>query len=108
MKLYIYELNFFTEKTITEHCCETTETPKTFVSANGKSFPSIMLSRISKASMPKIYNEHSVVSTKPLTEEQVKTIFIGNREEAITQFQNRIREKNRQIERITKAEFVRG
>lgn len=108
MKLYIYEMNFLTERTITEHCCEAIETQRTFTSANGKPFPSIMRIRISKASMPKVYNEYSVVSTKPLTEEQVKTIFIGNREEAITQLVNRIREKERQIERIANAEFVRG
>lgn len=108
MKLYIYELNFFTERAITEHCCEAIETPRTFTSPNGKSFPAIYMTRISKASMPRLQDIHNVVSTEPLTEEQVKTLFCANREETIKRCQERISEMNRSIEKIANAEFWKG
>lgn len=108
MKLYIYELDFYTHKTIKEHCCEAEETQRTFVSKSGNVFPAIGLKKVSKASMPRLHDRHSVISKKPLTEERIKAIFIGNRQEYIKQYQSMIDVNERQIERIAKANLERG
>lgn len=108
MKIYIYELDFYTHKTIKEHCCEAEETQRTFVSKSGKAFPAIGLKKVSKASMPRLCDQHSVISKEPLTEEKVKAIFIGNRQDNIEHHQNMINVNERQIERIAKANIEKG
>lgn len=108
MKLYIYELDFYTHKTIKEHCCESEETRRTLVSKSGKEFPAIGLKKVSKASLPRLHDRHSVISKEPLTEEQVKVFFIANRQENIEHHQNMINVNNKQIERIANAKIEKG
>lgn len=108
MKIYIYELDFYTHKTIKEHCCEAEETRRTLVSKSGKEFPAIGLKKVSKASLPRLHDRHSVISKEPLTEEMVKSFFIGNRQENIEHHQNMINVNNKQIERIANAKIEKG
>ena len=107
MKLYIYNLEFWNEKRITEHSCEVVAKNKVLIRDDGKGFPAMGGSRISKTPMPRLCDANNVVSLEPLTEEQVKEFFLKDKERLVEGYRVLIRNAEIKIERIKGAEFVK-
>ncbi len=108
MKIYIYELDFFNSRVITEYSCEAEAKNKIYVRENRKSFPAIWRTQINKTPMPRLIDKNTVVSIEPLTEKQVKEFFLKNEQEDIARMNAIISKLTEKIERIKGAEFIKG
>lgn len=106
MKIYIYELDFYNSRVITEYSCEAVAKSKVYMRDNGKSFPAIYRTRICKTPMPQLIDKNSLVSLEPLTEEQAKKIFADRRKEEVEAQKRIIATLEERIERINNAEFI--
>lgn len=105
MKLYIYNLDFWSSQRIVEHTCEVVAKSKVIMREDGKSFPAMYGYRINKSPMPRLCDKHNVVSFEPLTETQVKEFFINDKELLIKGYREIIKDTERAIKRIEGAEF---
>ena len=109
MKLYIYQLNLISTciHSLKEYTCEARETEKMFVPVERRCFPRIHLTRIDKEPMPRFHDGSTYVSIEPLSDEQIRNIFIDRRKRTIKGLEADIERENKKINEICMMEVER-